>query len=130
LVRALDDGSGSDARGPADPLGEEPRPAGRRRARVVSAPPPGEADEEARYATLLEEVFIAERGTPFLLSAKDWTLIRGWRERGVPVDTAIRAIQETFEKRRARGAAGKISSVAYCANAVDERWELERRGLV
>jgi len=91
----------------------------------VSAPPPGEADEEARYATLLEEVFIAERGTPFLLSAKDWTLIRGWRERGVPVDTAIRAIQETFEKRRARGAAGKISSVAYCANAVDERWELE-----
>jgi hypothetical protein len=87
-------------------------------------------DDEERYATLLEEVFIAERGTPFLLSAKDWTLIRSWKERGIPADTAARAIKETFEKRRARGGAGKISSVAYCENAVEERWELERRGLV
>jgi hypothetical protein len=90
----------------------------------------GEEAGEERYATLLEEAFIAERGTPFLLSAKDWTLIRRWREREIPADTVIRAIQETFEKRRARGAAGKISSLAYCENAVDERWELERRGLV
>jgi len=90
----------------------------------------GEEAGEERYATLLEEAFIAERGTPFLLSAKDWTLIRSWREREIPTDTVIRAIQETFEKRRARGAAGKISSLAYCENAVDERWELERRGLV
>ncbi|HKC25458.1 MAG TPA: hypothetical protein VKF32_11985 [Thermoanaerobaculia bacterium] len=87
-------------------------------------------DDEARYATLLEEAFIAERGTPFLLSPKDWTLIRSWRERGIPADTVIRAMKETFEKRRARGAAGKISSIAYCENAVDERWEMERRGLV
>jgi hypothetical protein len=87
-------------------------------------------DAEERYATLLEEVFIAERGTPFLLSAKDWTLIRSWRERGIPADTAARAIKETFERRRARGGAGKISSVAYCENAVEERWEMERRGLV
>ena len=78
----------------------------------------------------MEEAFIAERGTPFLLSPKDWALIRGWREAGIPVDTVVRAVQETFEKRRARGQAGKISSIAYCANAVEERWEMERRGLV
>jgi hypothetical protein len=95
----------------------------------VSEAPPAE-DDEARYATLLEEVFIAERGTPFLLSPKDWLLIRGWRERGIPADTVVRAIRETFERRRARGAAGKISSISYCANSVDERWEMERRGLV
>lgn len=97
-----------------------------------TAPTGGEGAElpdEERYATLLEEAFIAERGTPFLLSAKDWVLIRGFRERGIPPDTAIRAIRETFEKRRARGMAGKISSIAYCANAVEELWELERRGL-
>jgi len=86
--------------------------------------------DEAAYATKVEEAFIAERGTPFLLSPKDWTLIRGWREGGVPVDTVIRAVREAFEKRRARGQAGKISSIAYCANAVEERWEMERRGLV
>ncbi len=86
-------------------------------------------DEEA-YATSVEEAFIAERGTPFLLSPKDWSLIRGWREAGIPVDTVIRAVRETFEKRRARGQAGKISSIAYCANAVEELWEMERRGLV
>ncbi|MEO8054486.1 MAG: hypothetical protein ABI768_05005 [Acidobacteriota bacterium] len=86
-------------------------------------------DEEA-YATRVEEAFIAERGTPFLLSPKDWTLIRGWRENGVPVDVVVRAVREAFEKRRARGQAGKISSIAYCASAVEELWEMERRGLV
>ncbi len=86
--------------------------------------------DESTYATRVEDAFIAERGTPFLLSPKDWTLIRGWREGGIPVDTVVRAVREAFEKRRARGQAGKISSIAYCANAVEELWEMERRGLV
>lgn len=89
-----------------------------------------EPQDEAGYATRIEEAFIGERGTPFLLSTKDWQLIRGWRESGIPSDTVIRAIRETFEKRRARGIAGKISSVAYCADAVEERWQMERRGLI
>ena len=86
-------------------------------------------DEEA-YATAVEEAFIAERGTPFLLSPKDWRLIREWRTRGIPADTVVRAVREAFERRRSRGATGKISSISYCAGAVDERWEMERRGLV
>jgi hypothetical protein len=96
--------------------------------RALSPADPG-LDESA-YATLIEDAFIAERGTPFLVSAKDWILIRGWREAGVPVDTVVRAVRETFEKRRARTQVGKISSLAYCADAVSERWEMERRGLV
>ncbi|MGZ5425943.1 MAG: hypothetical protein ACXWE1_01935 [Thermoanaerobaculia bacterium] len=95
------------------------------------APSPADPDlDEAGYATRIEDAFIAERGTPFLVSAKDWTLIRGWREAGVPADTVVRAGREAFERRRARGQAGKISSLAYCADAVAERWEMERRGLV
>jgi hypothetical protein len=86
--------------------------------------------DEAGYATRIEDAFIAERGTPFLVSAKDWSLIRGWRESGVPADTVVRAVREAFARRRARGQAGKISSLAYCADAVSERWEMERRGLV
>jgi hypothetical protein len=42
----------------------------------------------------------------------------------------VRAVREAFERRRARGQAGKISSLAYCASAVEEQWEMERRGLV
>ncbi len=42
----------------------------------------------------------------------------------------MRAVREAFERRRARGQAGKISSLAYCASTVEERWEMERRGLV
>jgi hypothetical protein len=86
--------------------------------------------DEAAYATKVEEAFIAERGTPFLLSPKDWTLIREWREGGIPVDVVVRAVREAFDKRRARAQAGKISSIAYCAGAVEELWEMERRGLV
>lgn len=95
-----------------------------------AAPDRSEGEDETAYATALEEVFIAERGTPFLLSPKDWQLIRSWKERAIPVDTAIRAVKETFARRRSRGTVGKISSIAYCENAVEERWELERRGLV
>jgi hypothetical protein len=95
------------------------------------APSPADPGlDESAYATRIEDAFIAERGTPFLVSAKDWILIRGWREAGVPVDTVVRAVRETFEKRRARAQVGKISSLAYCADAVSERWEMERRGLV
>ena len=95
------------------------------------APSPADPGlDEAGYATRIEDAFIAERGTPFLVSAKDWILIRGWREAGVPADTVVRAVREAFERRRARGQAGKISSLAYCADAVAERWEMERRGLV
>ncbi len=86
--------------------------------------------DEAGYATRIEDAFIEERGTPFLVSSKDWGLIRGWRESGIPADTVVRAVRETFEKRRARGQSGKISSLAYCTSAVEERWEMERRGLV
>lgn len=95
-----------------------------------AVPTAADGEDEAAYATALEEIFIAERGTPFLLSPKDWQLIRSWKERGIPVDTAIRAVKETFARRRSRGTVGKISSIAYCENAVEERWELERRGLV
>jgi hypothetical protein len=98
---------------------------------VGRAPSPADPGlDEAGYATRIEDAFIAERGTPFLVSAKDWSLIRGWREAGVPADTVVRAVREAFERRRARGQAGKISSLAYCADAVAERWEMERRGLV
>ncbi|MHB8797573.1 MAG: hypothetical protein ACYDBY_03815 [Thermoanaerobaculia bacterium] len=97
---------------------------------ALPAAPDGGAEDEASYGTRVEEAFIAERGTPFLLSPKDWRLICGWRESGVPSGTVIRAVREAFERKRARGDLSKISSLSYCANAVEVLWEMERRGLV
>ena len=91
---------------------------------------PEAAEDESSYGTRIEEAFIAERGTPFLLSPKDWQLICAWREAGIPADTVIRAVHGAFEKKRARGDLSRISSLAYCANAVEVLWEMERRGLV
>ena len=91
---------------------------------------PDGAEDEASYGTRVEEAFIAERGTPFLLSPKDWRLICGWRESGIPSGTVIRAVREAFERKRARGDLSRISSLSYCANAVEVLWEMERRGLV
>lgn len=91
---------------------------------------PDAAEDEAAYGTSVEEAFIAERGTPFLLSPKDWRLICTWREAGIPSATVIRAVRDAFEKKRARGDLSKISSLAYCANSVEVLWEMERRGLV
>jgi len=90
---------------------------------------PSALDEEA-YATRIEDAFIAASGSPYLASPKDWALIRGWLEGGIPVDTVVRAIEETFEKRRGRGSVKRVGTIAYCAGAVEERWELERRALV
>jgi hypothetical protein len=100
---------------------------------MPTADPPGApepAEDEASYGTRVEDAFIAERGTPFLLSPKDWHLISGWRQSGIPADTVIRAVRGAFEKKRERGDLSKISSLAYCANAVEVLWEMERRGLV
>jgi len=91
---------------------------------------PEPAEDEASYGTRVEEAFIAERGTPFLLSSKDWQLVRGWRDAGIPSATVIRAVRDAFERKRARGDLSRISSLAYCANAVEVLWEMERRGLV
>lgn len=90
---------------------------------------PEAAEDESSYGTRIEEAFIAERGTPFLLSPKDWRLICGWRDAGVPADTVVRAVRDSFERKRARGDLSRISSLSYCANAVEVLWEMERRGL-
>ncbi len=91
---------------------------------------PEPLEDEASYGTRVEDAFIRERGTPFFLLPKDWQLIRGWREGGIPSDTVIRAVRGAFDKKRARGDVSKISSLTYCANAVEVLWEMERRGLV
>jgi hypothetical protein len=85
-------------------------------------PPPDE------YYLEIEAHFSARRGTSFLFSAKDWTLIRKWKEEGIPLAIVLEAIDSCFEKRQKSGRKGVVSSLGYCRHAVEEIWS-ERRDL-
>ena len=84
----------------------------------------GEETESAelRYFQSLEEAFIRLRGAPLLLSPQDWRVAQRWRSLGIPLDYAIAAIGEIFAKRRERGAEDRVSSLRYCARAVEAGW--------
>jgi hypothetical protein len=85
-------------------------------------------DEDHAYFQAIEEIFVALRGSPLLLSPADWHVARRWHREGIPLDLIRGALQEVFARRKERGAKGKISSLRYCAPAVDAAWA-ERREL-
>lgn len=80
------------------------------------------------YFLEIESHFAQRRNTPFILSAKDWALMKKWREEGVPLPVVIEAIDQVFERNETSGRRKVISSLSYCRHAVKELWE-ERREL-
>jgi hypothetical protein len=86
-------------------------------------------DEDHAYFQAVEEIFVRLRGAPLLLSPADWQVARRWHRAGIPLDLVRRALEGVFEKRKERGAKGKISSLRYCAPAVEAAWS-ETRELV
>ena len=85
-------------------------------------------DGDHAYFQAIEEIFVALRGAPLLLSPADWQVSRRWHRDGIPLDLIRGALQEVFARRKERGAKGKISSLRYCAPAVEAAWA-ERREL-
>jgi len=80
-------------------------------------------DSDHAYFQAVEEIFVALRGAPLLLSPADWQVARRWHEEGVPLDLVRRTLAEVFARRKERRAKGKISSLRYCAPAVEAAWE-------
>ena len=83
---------------------------------------------EEDYFTEIEAHFATRRGTPFILSTKDWALMKEWREAGVPLPVVIEAIDAVFEKNETSGRRKTINSLSYCRHAVKDLWS-ERREL-
>ena len=79
-------------------------------------------DSDHAYFQAVEEIFVELRGSPLLLSPADWQVARRWHREGVPLDLVRSALEEVFAKRKERGAKGKISSLRYCAPAVEAAW--------
>jgi hypothetical protein len=80
------------------------------------------------YYTEIESHFATRRGTPFVLSAKDWHLMKRWHDEGIPLPIVIEAIDTVFQKNEESGRRKIISSLSYCRHAVKELWD-ERREL-
>jgi hypothetical protein len=91
---------------------------------VTDAPPPTPAD----YFLEIESHFATRRGTPFILSAKDWALMKSWFDGGIPLPVVIEALDAVFENNETSGRKKVISSLSYCRHAVKELWE-ERKDL-
>jgi hypothetical protein len=75
------------------------------------------------YFTEIEERFQQRRGAILLLSTLDWALIDTWREAGIPLEAALRGIDNAFDKyeaRQKRGRMRRVNGLAWCAQAVME----------
>lgn len=81
------------------------------------------APPAADYFLEIESRFAMRRGTPFILSAKDWALMKKWFDEGVPLPVVIEAIDAVFEKNETSGRRKVISSLSYCRHAVKELWQ-------
>ena len=92
------------------------------KARVTADTPP------ETYYQEIEAHFALRRGTPFILNAKDWALMKKWFEDGVPLPVVIEAIDAVFERNETSGRKKVISSLSYCRHSIKELWE-ERRNL-
>ena len=82
-----------------------------------------ETEEDRAYYAAGEAAFVARRGTPFLLSPRDFALLREWRAIGVPIEAVEAGIDEAFGRREERGATGRVNSLSYCRDAVLTAWE-------
>jgi hypothetical protein len=82
-----------------------------------------ETEEDRRYYQAAEAAFIRRRGTPFLLSPRDFALLRQWRALAVPIEAVEQGIDQAFSRREERAARGRVNSLSYCADAVLEAWE-------
>jgi hypothetical protein len=82
-----------------------------------------ETEEDRRYYQAAEAAFIRRRGTPFLLSPRDFALLKQWRALGVPMEAVEQGIDAAFSGREERQARGRVNSLGYCAGAVLEAWE-------
>ena len=82
-----------------------------------------ETEEDKSYYQAAEAAFIRRRGTPFLLSPRDFALLKEWRALGVPIETIEQGIEDAFSRREERAAAGRVNSLSYCRDAVLEAWE-------
>ena len=71
------------------------------------------------YFTEIEDRYLQRRGGGLLLSTLDWALIETWKDAGIPLEAALRGIDEAFDRYDQRPSkTKKVNSLAYCSQLV------------
>ena len=65
-----------------------------------------ETEADRAFYAAGEAAFIRRRGTPFLLSPRDFALLKQWRSLGVPIEAVEQGIDDAFSRREERAADG------------------------
>jgi len=75
------------------------------------------------YFTEIEDRFQKRRGSLLLLNTLDWALIETWHDAGIPLEAALRGIDNAFDKydaRKQKARMQRINGLAWCSQAVME----------
>lgn len=75
-------------------------------------------DPELDYYREVEDCFAALRGTPHVLSPRDFQLLRGWWRDEIPMAAVVAGLTEVFARRRERDDGDPVTSLSYCRHAV------------
>jgi hypothetical protein len=74
------------------------------------------------YFSEIEDTFIRRRGKHLMLSPIDWALIESWKERGVPLHVALRAIEHAFDSHESKKRKRSVKSLLYCQEEVEAQY--------
>lgn len=80
------------------------------------------------YFLEIEAHFAFRRGTFFILSGKDWALMKSWHDESIPLAIIIEALDQCFDNHAKSGRKRVISGLRFCRHAVKGLWA-ERRDL-
>lgn len=86
-----------------------------------------ESSEAQEYFLEVERIFNGLREVGQILSAHDRAFAVRWFELGVPLEVVRRGLDEVFAKRKTLRAKKQLSSLRYCAPAVERLWEQTQR---
>jgi hypothetical protein len=74
------------------------------------------------YFTEIEDTFVRRRGKHLHLSPMDWALIESWKETGVPLHIALRAIEKSFDSWEAKPRKRSVKTLLYCLEEVEAQY--------
>ena len=75
-------------------------------------------DQELSYYRSVEDLFASLRGTPHVLSPRDFQLLRSWWRDEIPLAAISAGLTEVFARHREREDTNPVVSLSYCRHAV------------
>jgi len=74
------------------------------------------------YFSEIEDTFVRRRGKHLMLSPIDWQLIESWKDRGIPLHVALRAIEHAFDSHDAKKQKRTVKTLLYCVEEVEAQY--------